>query len=317
MENGNLQKNTSKQKSSSDDDLAAQDRLSGRIGNAAMKILRPLARLFIAQGLTFGDAEKILKQAFFDAGTKELERSGIGLNMSRLSVSTGLHRKDIRRFVEQREQGQAAVQEPMRSLASELYTRWVTDRELTRDGSAIDLPLRAEPGSVSFEWLARQISTDAHARSLLEDLKRLGLVAITDDGKVRVNAGGFIPILERTEMLELLGDNLADHLDTAVGNVLDDGDKRLEQSVFVGGLSANAIDQLDTIARPIWVSVMNKIVAAMKQAGKRHPVSTDQPTYRVRTGMYFFTDQPRKSNQTNAVAAVSVMQAIKRPRSQS
>lgn len=280
--------------------MAAQEQLPGRIGDVAIKVLRPLARLFVAHGLTFGDAERILKQAFFDAGNQELNRSGVAPNMSRLSVSTGLHRKDIRRFVEQLDDGKSQARVPARSLASELYTRWVTDRALTRDGCPIDLPLRGESGSVSFEWLARQISTDAHARSLLEDLKRLGLAAITDDGKVRVNAGGFIPILARTEMLDLLGDNLADHLDTAVGNVLEDGDKRLEQSVFVAGLSATAIDQLNSIARPVWVGVMNKIVVAMKRADKQHPVAPDQPTYRVRTGMYFYTDQPRKSDQQAA-----------------
>jgi len=171
--------------------------------------------------------------------------------------------------------------------------------------------------ALSFEGLAQQISTDAHARSLLEDLIRLGLVVMTEDGMVRVNAGGFIPFLARTELLELLGDNLADHFDTAVGNVLEEDDKRLEQSVFVGGLSADAVDQLKSTSRPVWSAVMKKVVHAIKRADKQYPASSDQPTYRVRAGMYFYTDQPRHPSHAEPPAKASEIRTAKRTRSQS
>ncbi len=280
---------------------AMREKIPTRVAQAAAKILAPLAQLFVAHGLKFGDAEKLLKQAFYEAGLRELSRAGIQPNVSRLSVSTGLHRKDVKVFTESSVDTVAGESVAAQidsidgsSAASRLYTRWSTEPDYRVGNRLRDLPLRAESGQPSFDALAREISNDAHPRAMLEELKRLGLVDIDDGaGLVRLKPGGFIPLFERTEMLALLGDNLADHLETAVGNVISNTDKRLEQAVFMDSLSTRSIEQVQLLARRLWSANMRSLVRSMTRLGEADSKAAHQPTYRIRVGMYFYSDRPR------------------------
>ena len=64
--------------------------------HAIALILRPLARLAIANGLRFRDLADRLKEAYVAAATQQ----GGQANLSRLSVQTGLQRKDIRAILD-------------------------------------------------------------------------------------------------------------------------------------------------------------------------------------------------------------------------
>ncbi len=286
---------------------AMREKIPARVADAARRILAPLAQLFVAHGLKFGDAEKLLKQAFYEAGLRELARADIESNVSRLSVSTGLHRKDVKSFTDACHEVAAArpgvddiASIDSGSYASRLYTRWTTDPACLTGTRVRDLPLRAEAEEPSFESLAREVSNDAHPRALLEELKRLGLVEIIDEGNtVRLKPGGFVPLFERTEMLALLGDNLADHLETAVGNVLADSDKRLEQAVFMEGLSARSVTRVEAQSRQLWSSNMQSLVRSITRLAQVDAKSSIDERYRLRIGMYFYTDRPR-ATETDA-----------------
>ncbi|MEZ5738629.1 MAG: DUF6502 family protein [Burkholderiaceae bacterium] len=228
--------------------------------------------------------------------------------MSRLSVSTGLHRKDVKRLLAEAatDGGEpTVVPSPGTSLASIVYTRWTTDPALQQDSLPRVLPLRAGPGESSFESIARDAGTDAHPRSVLEELRRLGLVEVDEDQQlVKIEPGGFIPLFERSQLLALLGNNVGDHLASAVGNVLDEGDKRLEQAVFIDALSPAAIDEISAAARQIWTDAMRLLVRKMSALERRDgqagaPGSSGgtpvDPRYRLRVGMYLHTDAPRNT----------------------
>ena len=103
---------------------------------AALELLRPFARLLIGQGLKYAEAAEALKRAFVEASLAELARGGTGANTSRISVSTGLHRQDINRLLEQPVDQFARG----RSVAAEVYTRWLTDSRYLSDGRPKSLP---------------------------------------------------------------------------------------------------------------------------------------------------------------------------------
>ncbi|MEZ5649291.1 MAG: DUF6502 family protein [Burkholderiaceae bacterium] len=252
---------------------------------AAARLFHPLAQLFVSHGLKFGQAEELLKEAFVYAGSCELQAAGTVANQSRLSVSTGVHRKDVRRLMQA--QGSAHARRAFRSVATEIYTRWSTS-PLYHDGTdALELPIRDEKGGASFERLAREISTDIHPRSALEELRRLGLVVLLDDGaRVRLTPGGFVPLLARSELLDLLAGSTGDHLSTAVANVLGREARQLEQSVFDGGFSADDARAIDAAARRIWARAMRELVALMEALVQQNGRADADASHRVRVGMY-------------------------------
>lgn len=289
-------------------DIHPGDLIPARIGQAAIAILRPLARLFVAHGVKYGTAEAILKQVFLEAGENELKRAHIKPNVSRISVTTGLHRRDVKRLSEisatQPPNGGNAVVfgKTPRSLASEIYMRWSADPTYrTADGS---LPLRAPDGQASFESLARTVNSDAHSRSILEELRRLGLVHVDQKNEcAELRAGGFVPLCEQSELVGLLGENVSAHIDTAVANVVDDGDRYLEQSICEEQLSAKSIEKTAKLAREIWDRASKRLIPALTNAEKVNQ-SSDADSFKLRIGMYMYTDLPRSealpsSDKTN------------------
>ena len=261
-----------------------------RIGHHAEKVaarlLLPLARLFIAHGLKYGQAEALLKAAFVQAGLDELRHAGTQPHQSRVSLGTGVHRKDVRRLM-QADAASATPARAHRSIAAEVYTRWTTSPAYRPAPDGGSLPMRDDAGGPSFERLAREVSTDAHPRSVFEELRRLGLADSDPDGRsVRVTPGGFVPLLERSELLGLLAENTGAHLGTAVSNVLGHGPRRLEQSVFERGLTAEAVDTVDAAARDIWQRAMQELVPLIESLAAPTDDTTPSLRHRVRVGMY-------------------------------
>lgn len=277
-----------------------QSGLAASVGRAALAVLRPLARLFVSQGLTYSAAEKLLKRAFYDAGVHELGRACIPVNVSRISVSTGLHRRDVKRLNEAvRSKEPIPSDAGWRSLASEIYLRWSTLPQLEQGDSS--LPLRPTPGEYSFDELARATNMDAHPRAVLEELKRLGLISVDEKlQRVALKAGGFVPLEERSSMLGLLGDNVAAHIDTAVCNVLEGGPKRLEQAIYEHDLTLDTVDRIEALSREIWANASQTLVPALIAAGEEsaNRGGVDDPErFQVRIGMYLYTNAPRTDKQ--------------------
>ena len=70
-----------------------------RLLHRAMRsILRPLARIAVARGLPLSALTQILKDVLVDAAEAELKRRGEKPTQSRISVLSGVHRKDVREF---------------------------------------------------------------------------------------------------------------------------------------------------------------------------------------------------------------------------
>jgi hypothetical protein len=278
----------------------------------ALQLMRPYARLMVAQGLKFGAAAEVLKRAFVEMATAEIELAGAVGNVSRISISTGIHRQDVKRLLDT----PSGALDRGRSLASEIYVRWMTDSTYRSRGKPRVLPFRAPKGKLSFETLARTVSTDVHPRTLFEELKRLGLVEVDEAGEtLQLSMSGFVPINERAAMLGLLGDNVSDHFAAAVGNVLGDTPRRLEQAVYADGLDADGLMQVDARTRDIWQQNIQMLVpllrALVKGKGKTQnkksqrlnsgKVGAPPQRNRVRVGIYMHTESLNPAPPERAV----------------
>ena len=57
-----------------------------------------MVRLMLSHGITFRPATDLLNQVYVEAATAELEGAGKKPTDSRLTIMTGIHRKDIKRL---------------------------------------------------------------------------------------------------------------------------------------------------------------------------------------------------------------------------
>jgi Family of unknown function (DUF6502) len=251
---------------------------------AALAMLVPLARWLVRNGVHYASFAPALKSVFVEAARQELVDHGGKITDSALSVLSGVHRRDIR-AMEQPAPDDAEPKTP--SVASQLVTRWLTDPAL-RGADEQPLVLPKNGDKLSFDTLARQVSSDVHPRTLLAEMQRLGLVAIEGE-EVRLQAQAFVPQKGFAEMAGLMRDNLSDHMAAAAHNLNGSGDKFLEQSIFGSGLSPRSTEQLGQVARKLWKQAFQQMAA---EAGPKlkQDARGDEASMRMRFGAYYYAE---------------------------
>jgi len=253
-----------------------------------MALMAPVARWLLRNGVHYSAFAAALKRVFVEVATQELKRAGKKETDSALSVLSGVHRKDVHQLTrgERGEPGLKSV-----SLASQAFTRWMTVAHY-RDASGRPGPLPRLGDQRSFETLAREVSTDVHPRTLLDELVRLGLVRLSGE-TVELNAEAFVPSADFEQLASLFAANAGDHLAAAVHNLTTSEPRFLEQSVFAEGLSERSARELQAVARALWAEAFQRMVAEATtrcEADRGTPAPT-----RMRFGVYYY-DEPEAAS---------------------
>lgn len=214
-------------------------------------LLRPLVRLAMQSGIPFPMLAELLRGLYVEVATRELLKGPGAPTASRISLMTGVHRKEIRR---QREAAVGSEAAPAAvTIASQLIARWLGLASTTdADGRPLALTLRGRSRHrPSFEALVRAITTDVRPRAVLDDLESHGLIVHEPDGRVRLDTAAFLPRPGRAEQLFYLGRNLRDHIAAAAANVTAPGEAApfLERSVHYDQLTAEAAARLVAAGR--------------------------------------------------------------------
>ena len=247
-------------------------------------LMAPVVQWLLRHGVSYVDFADMLKTVFVHAAGSELARSSTQPTQSALSMLSGVHRKDVRALASA--PGPAVVN-PKPLLSSKVVTQWLTDpRYRSKDGTPRVLPRTG--AKRSFESLCRELSNDVHPRTVLDELLRLGHVAI-DGEQVTLLAGAYVPSARRDELTALFSANASDHMAAAVSNITLDAPKFLEQSIFADGLTPMSVDLLHQAARQAWASAFETVVAKARERVD-HDTSDDAGAMRMRFGVYFYSE---------------------------
>ena len=264
------------------------------------RLLVPLARLCLANGVTFAQVEEVLKQAFVqEANALQPGAAGHGM-VSRISNATGINRREVTRLTKF-ETLERTAKPP---LATELFARWTTDPAY-RDQDGVPLELKRHGPAPSFEVLAQSVTRDVHPRSLLAELIRLGLARHDQERDcVALCRNDFVPSDDSRQMFEFLGNNVGDHLAAAVANVVSDDRRHLEQAVFADELSAESIETLRPQVAAQWQALRDAMVPAITGLIEADRLAGRRQDRRVRIGLYTFNEATQTSEAPASVAKV-------------
>jgi len=276
-----------------------------RLLAALRRICRPLVRLLIAREVPFPVVSNLLRGVYVDVAIREFPVSGKRQTDSRITLLTGVHRKDVKRL---RGERQAKLRPPRAaSLGSQLVARWTTLPEyLDATGAPQALPrLGAEAGVPSFEALVRSVNTDIRPRVVLDEWLRLGIARIDEQDRVCLNVQAFIPSKDAEGMAYYFGRNLHDHLAAVVHNMLGEGEPFFERSVNYNNLSSAARTELVDLAKQRGMEVLQELNARALRLQQR---DSGQPgaSHRFNLGLYVFTED-------QAMPAVEEPEAAKEP----
>jgi hypothetical protein len=268
---------------------------------SVLRVMRPLVRLLLRNGITYTAFASALKRVFLEAATDELASQGMARTDSAVTLLSGIHRRDVRslsRGPGMEAPATAGTAQPPLSLAGEVVAHWMSDADgLDAQGAPRVLPRSGDglpADALSFDRLVARVSSDVRPRAMLDELLRLGAVTESDAG-IALLGGGFAPRQGLAEMASLLADNLGDHAAAAAAN-LQDGRNFLEQAIYVDEITAVSAQHLQKVAAQAWRQAFQ---AVMREAQARFDqdaatATAAQRTHRARFGAYFYSEAPQE-----------------------
>jgi hypothetical protein len=156
-------------------------------------LMRPLVRILVRNGVSYGEFSEILKSVFVDAAQDILQIPDSKNSVVRLAITTGLSRLEVSRLVNQTEEDAEALAGRL-SRVGRLLAGWHQDPEFTGPyGIPYEVAFNAAPGRRSFTELVRRYTSDVPAEDMLDELKRIGTVLDLGNGYFRVLARSYIP----------------------------------------------------------------------------------------------------------------------------
>jgi len=278
------------------------------LNRAIQRLLRPLVKLLLSFQITYPVVQEWLKKAMVDVAERDFPLTDKPQTDTRLSLLTGIHRKDIKRLrgnsttatsdgtsstaaAPEQTSGQAPE---VVSLGVQIAAHWMSQ---WRDdqGQPKVLPFKRQPDeSPSFEALVERVAKkDIRARVVLDEWLRLGAVSeviLDGEPQLQLTPGAFIPSKGLDEKAFFLGMNLADHIATTSHNLLLD-EAKFERCLYYDGLSPESVEELKQLAAEQGMALLTRLnqrALELKQQDQ-----TGSHTHRINVGLYVFDEDER------------------------
>jgi len=221
------------------------------------RLLRPLVRLLIRAGVTFPALADLLRELYVNVAEYDFALAGKEQTDSRVSLLTGIHRKEVRRL---RGAGAPVSTVPASvSRGSLIIARWLgSPAYQAPDGRPLPLPRMAEdPNAPSFERLVESVTRDVRSRAVLDEWLAQGLVTIDESQRVVLTAAAFLPADGGAPLAHYFGRNLHDHIAAAATNITE-GPRFFERAVHYDGLTEEQARDLEALARDLATGALSR-----------------------------------------------------------
>ena len=274
---------------------------------ALRQALRPLLRVMLARGITLPYLTELIKTLLVEVAESDFRLDGKPATDSRVSLLTGVHRKDVNRLRHTSTDANDGEEKapPVVSLGAQLVAQWLGNPQfLDADGQPLPLPRNiSEGGAQSFEALVAGINSDIRSRVVLDEWLRLGVVNLDDQRMVYLNTQAFVPAKGFDEKAFYFGHNLHDHAAAAAHNLLGQEPPFLERSLHFNGLSPEAIAELAAQSKKLGMQALVAVnkAAVAREAREAREEKADNPgdeageqpagkLQRMTFGIYFYAE---------------------------
>jgi hypothetical protein len=182
-----------------------------------IRILKPLIRILLRNGIAYGTFSDIARKIYVDAGYQEAQRREQKITVSNVSILTGINRKEVKRLKESlsfdSDNSLKKFNRIVRVLAG-----WQHDEEfLDSDQEPRDLQLEGK--KTSFSSLVKRYSGDMPVVAMLNALIDSGNIKINDNGDIQLINPNYLPSTDSDQKLNILGIDTAEFIETIDHNL--------------------------------------------------------------------------------------------------
>ena len=170
---------------------------------AVLKLLRPLARILLRNGVSFSTFSDAAKWIYVDVATKEFRIEGRKQSTSRVSVITGLARREVMR-VRKLPRPDVTASTERHNRAARVIAAWRRESDFL-DAEGKPALLQMEGRGATFSELVKRFSGNVPPRAILDELIHVDAVKRLEDGKIRLLTRAYIPRGDEAHKLNILG----------------------------------------------------------------------------------------------------------------
>jgi hypothetical protein len=170
--------------------------------------------------VSYGTFADLTKWIYVDVASKEFGIKGRKQSISRVSVLTGLSRKEVMRV--------RKLPKPDDRESTERYNRaarviaaWRREKNF-QDADDKPALLPMEGSGATFSELVKRFSGDVPARAILDELMRIGAVNRLEDGRICLLTRAYIPESSDADKLYILGTDVRNLISTIGHNLKPD-----------------------------------------------------------------------------------------------
>lgn len=240
-------------------------------------------------------ASELLKAALVREATRpQTERTDV-LSDSRISVMTGVHRKDIKRL-----RSETTSVPPSRGIpvTTQVISAWLADPTL-RGPDSRPLPLprkKREKSEIDFDDLVGSISKDIRPRVVLDELLDRKVIQKSSDDMLELDPSCLLLGQDDVTLARFMGMNIHDHLSVAVSNYLREEPPKLERNFFYEGLSQDAVAKLAQSAERLAMQILLNLNEEARSLARDPRFHGD---HRINFGVYLLTAESTQSSNKN------------------
>jgi hypothetical protein len=255
---------------------------------ALRTLLRPLVRLLLQNQLTYPALTALLKEVYVDVADGDFPLPGKRQTDSRVSLLTGIHRKEVSRLRGQSHDDEAPPRSA--SLGTLILSRWVGVADFHGpDGRPRPLPRQAGPaGAASFESLVESVSKDIRPRAVLDEWLRLGVAHLDANDHVVLNTESFVADRGFEEKAYFFGRNLRDHIAAGAHNLEGGAPPFVDRSVYYAHLSQDSARELEELSRERGMDALRAVNSRALELQQRDAADPQAARHRLNFGIYFF-----------------------------
>jgi len=261
--------------------------------SATQRLLRPLVRILLRNGVAHGAFVDLAKKVFVDVAFDEFAPDGKKQTVSRVSAMTGLTRKDVARLHEMQQADDLSSRRRY-NRAVRVISGWMHDtRYQDSAGKPAVLPISGKPHS--FENLVRQYSGDIPTRAMLSMLTESGSVQEIE-GNVRLIRHAYVSGTDQADKLDILGSDVFELLSTIDHNLTAPPEKLLfQRKVSYDNVDPSALKTLRKLSA-------RKAQTLLEQLDRQYAANEleqgGEPGKTISLGIYYYEQNSSEESET-------------------
>lgn len=254
-----------------------------RLLRAAHRILRPVIRIMLRNGIASDAFTELVRKVYVDIADEEFVMPGKKQTVSRISVITGLNRKEVARL--RRLDPLDQSDEQWRNRAATVLSAWEIDPDFQdHKGDPLDLPFsEANP---SFSALVKAHSGDMQPRAIADELLRVNAIEEVN-GRLRMRRRGYEPAGDQQALVDMLGTDTSEFIETIDHNVQSaPEDSLLQAKVVYNRVPAEYVGEFLSLSRRLARNLINELNHWLGARDQGTPAEHTEPARTLGLGIY-------------------------------